>query len=460
MEDHKEQNPLGYEPVGKLLRGFAIPSIIAMVVSSLYNVVDQIFIGQGVGYLGNAATNVAFPLTTICMAITLTISIGSAAQFSLFLGRKEEEEAAKTVGNGVCMMITFGVLYAILVELLVPVCLPLFGATTEVYPLAMVYTRITAIGMPFLVTNNGMSNLARADGKPMYSMMCMVLGAIINTILDPIFIFGFHWGVAGAAWATIIGQIISCIVALCYLGRFERVTLRKEYFRLSLHRMGRTAVMGMSNGLTQLAITLVQIVMNRSLVNYGALSIYGAEIPLAASGIVMKVNGILLSVLIGINQGIQPIIGFNYGAKKYDRVRATYFLALKWDLAIGMVGLILFECFPETVLSIFGSEDALYMEFSVLFMRIFLMLVPLNGVQMLSSNFFAVIGKPLKGAMLSLTRQVFFLIPLVLILPLFWGINGCMIAAPIADLLAFLVVLYFIRKELHSMLLLSKAQAV
>lgn len=450
-ETVQTENPLGYENIGKLIRSFAIPSIIAMLVSSLYNVVDQIFIGQGVGYLGNAATNVAFPFTTICMAITLTIGIGSAARFSLYLGQKEETEAAKVVGAGFCMMLLFGVCYAVIGEFFMRPLLWTFGATKEVFPYVLSYSRITMIGMPFLVIMNGLSNLARADGSPMYSMTTMIIGAVLNIVLDPIFIFGFQWGVAGAAWATVIGQLVSCLFAGRYLWHFKRIILKKEYFRFSFSQAGKTIVMGMSNGLTQIAITVVQIVMNRSLIHYGALSIYGTDIPLAASGVVMKVNSIVFAVFIGLNQGMQPIVGFNYGAKLYSRVKKTYFTVIKVILAIALPALFVFQVFPDRVLLIFGKENKLYMEFAVMFMRTFLLFLPLGGVQMLSSNFFAAIGKPVRGAVLSLTRQVFFLIPLMLILPLFFGIKGVLYAAPGADLLAFLVVCFFILMEMRAM---------
>lgn len=446
------ENPLGYKSVGKLLSGFAIPSIIAMVISSLYNVVDQIFIGQKVGYLGNAATNVAFPLSTICMAITLCIGIGTASRYSLYLGRKKEDEAAKVVGNSLCMMVLFGVLFAVVAQIFLPTLLKWFGATSSVMPFALEYTRIVILGMPLLVIMNGMSNVARADGSPMYSMTSMLIGAVINTILDPIFLFVFEWGVAGAAWATVIGQAASCIYALLYLKRINRVEMKVKYYRLSLSQMGQTALMGMSNGLTQLAITAVQIVMNNSLVKYGELSIFGSDIPLAAAGIVMKVNGIVLAVIIGLVQGMQPIIGFNYGAKKYDRVKATYFLAVKIELVVTLIGVFFFEFFPKQVLSIFGdSEGGLYIEFACLFMRIFLVLLPLGGVQMISSNLFSAIGKPLLGTLLSLSRQVFFLIPLVLILGSIFGINGIMYAAPCSDMIAFIIVMFFIVSEFKKM---------
>lgn len=446
------ENPLGYKKISSLLSSFAIPSIIAMVVSSLYNVVDQIFIGQQVGYLGNAATNVSFPLTTICMAITLTIGIGTAARYSLHLGRGEEDEAAKVVGNSLCMMFLFGIIYAVIAEAFLPGLLNAFGCTESVFPYAMSYTRIVTLGFPLIVVMNGMSNVARADGSPMYSMTSMLIGAVINTVLDALFLMVFHWGVAGAAWATVIGQTVSCLYALLYLRKVKRTRLKRQYFRLSVNQCATTAMMGMSNGLTQLAITLVQVVMNRSLIHYGSLSIYGGDIPLAASGIVMKVNGIVLSVIIGLVQGLQPIIGFNYGARKYDRVKAAYALAIKVELIVTVIALFFFEVFPRQVLSIFGDgEDGLYIEFACMFMRAFLMLLPLGGVQMISSNLFSAIGKPLRGTMLSLTRQVFFLIPLVLIFGVVFGLKGIMYAAPVSDFFAFAVVMVFIVREFRNM---------
>lgn len=454
MTETKEKNPLGYEQIPALLKKFAIPSIIAMLVSSLYNVVDQVFIGQKVGYLGNGATNAAFPLTTICMAITLTIGIGTASRFSLYLGKGEEEQAARTVGCGICMMFGFGTVYAIIIELFLQPMLVAFGAIDEVLPYAIDYTRITAIGMPFIVVMNGMSNLARADGSPKYSMTTMIIGAVINTILDPIFIFVLEWGVAGAAWATVIGQIVSCVYAFLYIKKLKRITLRREHLRISLREMGTTAAMGMSNGLTQVAITLVQIVMNRTLVHYGELSEYGSAIPLAASGIVMKVNAIVLAVIIGITQGMQPILGFNYGAKQYDRVKAVYKLAIKCELLITLISFAVFQIFPQQVLSIFGSgegDQTLYFDFAVKFMRTFLLLLPLTGIQMISSNFFAAIGKPVKGAVLSLTRQVLFLIPLLVLFGYLFGLTGTMAAAPVSDFVAFILVMIFIFREMRLM---------
>lgn len=455
MNEIRHENPLGYEKLPKLLKSYAIPSIIAMLVSSLYNIVDQIFIGQGVGYLGNAATNVAYPLTTICLSIALLIGIGSAARFSLALGAKQKEEAALAVGNAISMMFLFGIMYFILIEIFLQPLLTVFGSTPDIMPYAKVYTRITALGMPLLIVTNGMSNLARADGSPKFSMSCMLVGAIINTLLDPLFIFIFDMGIAGAALATIIGQLVSFLMAISYIRRFKHITLKKSHFKLRVQECLKIASLGMSNSLNQLAITLVQIVLNNSLIHYGSQSIYGSEIPLACSGIVMKTNAILISVIIGISQGAQPIISFNYGAKNYDRVRGIYKLAVSSSLVISVLGFIAFQFFPKQVISLFGTGDQLYFEFAVKFMRIFLFMVLINGVQIISSNFFAAIGKAIKGVFLSLSRQVLFLIPLILVLPFFYGIDGILFAAPVADALAFCVTITLIGKELTHMKTLS-----
>lgn len=452
-----KENPLGTEKLSKLLKTYAIPSIIAMVVSSLYNIVDQIFIGQGVGYLGNAATNVAFPLTTICLAIALLIGVGAASRFSLELGAAQKENAAISVGNAFSMMVISGILYVIIVEIFLIPLLTIFGATPDVLPYAESYTRITVAGVPLLIITNGMSSLARADGSPKYSMSCMLIGAVINTILDPLFIFVFHMGVAGAAWATVIGQFFSFLMAAYYLKKFKHIELKRHHFRPKGAECRKIAALGMSNSLNQLALTFVQIVLNNSLTYYGARSIYGSEIPLACCGIVMKTNAILLSVIIGISQGSQPIIGFNYGARKYPRVRGIYKLAIGCNLAISAVGFILFQFFPKQIISLFGNGDALYFEFAVKFMRIFLFMVIINGCQLLSSNFFAAIGKPVKGAFLSMTRQVIFLIPLIIILPIFFGIDGIMFAGPVADAFAFITTAIVISREFSHMKKLETA---
>ncbi|MBE6119820.1 MAG: MATE family efflux transporter [Erysipelotrichaceae bacterium] len=441
------ENILGIEKPSKLLRSFAIPSIISMLVSSLYNIVDQIFIGQGVGYLGNAATNVAFPLTTITLAISLLIGIGSASRFSLYLGAKEYDRARHVIGNGIMAMLISSVIYVILVFLFLTPLMRAFGATDRILPYALQYTSITTLGAPFLIGTNVLSNMIRADGSPKYSMACMLVGAAMNTILDPIFIFIFSMGVAGAAWATVIGQVGSFVVGAIYLKNFKHVQLERKDFRFSLYQTLETAAIGISASINQCAILVVQIVLNNSLVYYGQFSVYGQDIPLAACGIVMKVNSILMAVIIGISQGTQPIVGFNYGAKSYERVRQTLRLSLSYGLAVSIIGWACFQLFTAPILSLFGTGDPLYFEFAIHFMKIFLSLTCVISIQIISSGYFSAVGKPLKGMVLSLTRQVLFFIPLVLILPHFLGLDGIMYSAPVADGVAFVVSLIFVLRE-------------
>lgn len=447
----KEKNPLGYEKPSLLLRKFAVPSVIAMLVSSLYNLIDQICIGQWVNYLGNGATNVAFPLTTICLSISLLVGVGSAAKFSLSLGQGNKDEAEKCVGNGLSLVLILGILYTVLVEIFLTPLLQLFGATPSILPNAISYAGITSIGMPFLIFTNVMSNLIRADGSPKYSMACMVVGAIINTILDPVFILCFDMGISGAAIATTISQIISFIMSAVYIPKFKQIKLKKTDFRLNIKRCFTISSLGISNCCTQLAITLIQIVINNSLTYYGKMSFYGEDIPLSAFGVVMKINAIFISFFVGISQGAQPIVGFNYGAKQYDRVKKIYKLSIQYSFVISVIAFIAFQFFPSYIISIFGIGDELYMEFAVKCMRILLFMIIINGVQIISSNFFAAIGKPLKGLVLSLSRQCLLLIPLMLILPLFMQLDGIMYSAPIADLTAFVISVIMIKVEFKKM---------
>ena len=333
-----------------------------------------------------------------------------------------------------------------------------FGATSTIMPLALEYTRITTLGVPFLITTNVISNLIRADGSPKYSMTCMVAGAIVNTILDPLFIFVFHMGVAGAAIATVAGQVISLFIAAWYIKSFQHIEFNKKSLRISLKDTKEMATIGMSASLNQIAILFVQIVLNNSLTYYGQFTKFGSDIPLAACGIVMKTNAILLAIIIGISQGMQPIIGFNYGAQKYERVKKTFKLAISANLVVSFIGWALFQFCTSTVLSIFGSGDANYFEFATMFMRIYLMLVCVDGVQMLSSSFFSSIKKAYLGMFLSMTRQVLFLIPLVLILPKFFGLNGILYAAPIADFVAFVVSVICILAEFKKLNELEKSR--
>ncbi len=457
--DNKKLNPLGYEKIPTLLRRFALPSIVSMLVSSLYNIVDQIFIGWGVGTIGNGATNVAFPFTSIMLAISLTIGVGAAAKFALELGRGNKAEAGKCVGVATVWGGALGILCFIIFEVFAVPMLKAFGATPNILPYALDYVRVTAIGMPFLIVSNSISNLIHADGKPRYSMLVMLAGAILNTILDPIFIFVFDMGIAGAAWATVISQIFSFVICISYIPRFRCVIVNRDVFRPSLKTTFGTMSLGLSNGLNQVAICLVQIVLNNSLIYYGAQTVYGTDIPLSAVGVVMKVNAIIMSVFIGIQQGTRPIMGYNYGAKQYSRVKDTYRLGVTVDIAIGLLGFIAFEFFPEYILLIFGKDsDPLYMEFAVMFMRIFLCTMVINGVQFLSANFFSSIGKPLRGVFLSMSRQCLLFIPLMLIIPRITnlGLMGIIISGPIADVIAVIISVIFVSFEFRTMTRLEK----
>lgn len=458
MEIRKE-NPLGYEKISTLLKKFALPSIVSMLASSLYNIVDQIFIGWGVGTIGNGATNVAFPFTSIMLAISLTIGVGSAAKFSLELGRGNKREAGRAVGVATVWGAILGILCFVLFEAFAVPMLKAFGATSDIMPYALDYVRVTAVGMPFLIVSNAISNLIHADGKPRYSMIVMMVGAVLNTILDPLFIFVFDMGIAGAAWATVISQIVSFIICILYIPRFKCVAVNRDTFRPSLKTTIRTMSLGLSNGLNQVAVCLVQIVLNNSLVYYGVQTPYGANIPLSAVGVVMKVNAIIMSVFIGIQQGTRPIMGYNYGAKEYRRVKETYRLGIMVDVIIGIIGFIAFEFFPEYVLLLFGRDsDPLYMEFAVMFMRIFLCTMVINGVQFLSANFFSSIGKPFRGVILSMSRQLLLFIPLMLIIPRTTdlGLMGIIISGPIADVIAVIISVIFVFFEFRCMTRLEK----
>ncbi len=438
---NKDANPLGYEKITLLLRRFALPSVVAMIVSSLYNVVDQIFIGQYVGPIGNAATNVSFPLTTICIAISVLAGVGGASRFSIELGRGHKEEAGRCVGAALTLALTLGVVYSVLAGTFLTPMLNAFGATEASLPYAVDYTEIIILGMPFLILSNVLSNFIRADGNPRYSMICMIVGAVINIGLDAWFVadWGFDMGMSGAALATIISQMISFVLAGAYLKRLKTVKITLDSFKVTPSQWLKVAALGTSNSVNQLAICAVQIVMNNTLAHYGALSIYGEDIPLAAFGVVMKVNSIIISVFIGMAQGSQPIVGFNYGARQFNRSKHTCMLASAVCMSFAAIGLFFFQFFPEYIIGIFGSGDSLYNEFAEKTMRTFLSMIVLNGAQMMIANYFSAIGKPIKGVILSMTRQILLIIPLMIILPMFLGLEGVLYAAPITDFLAFLL---------------------
>ena len=434
-----EENILGKEKIGKLIRKFSIPCIISLLVNSLYNIVDQIFIGWGVGYLGNGATNVVFQLTMICLAFSLMFGDGASAYLSLKLGEKKKEEAGKGVANGIAMSVIIALIMCVITLGFLPQLLNVFGCTDNLREYALKYGFIIAIGLPFMMIGTTLNSIIRADGNPKYAMTSMVLGAILNTILDPIFIFVFKMGVEGAAIATVISQIFTFIINICYIKKFKSVTLNKESFKIKASVARKVAMLGISSFITQMSIVVVMAFENNLLGKYGGQSKFGSEIPITVLGIVMKISQILNSIIIGIAAGAQPIIGYNYGAGKYDRVKRTLKTVLGLSVIISTIAFILFQTIPDKLISIFGSGDANYMEFACIAFRTYLMLVICNGIQIPSGIFFQAIGKSVKSAVLSLSRQILFLIPAMVTFGKLWGIDGILYAGPFADGLAFLI---------------------
>ena len=447
----KQENILGTEKIGKLIRKFSIPCIISLLVNSLYNMVDQIFIGWGVGYLGNGATNVVFPLTMICLAFALMLGDGASSYFSLKLGEKKKEEATKGVGNGITMSIIIAILFCAITLIFLPQLLNLFGCTDALRDYALKYGGIIAIGLPFMIIGTTLNSIIRADGSPKYAMTSMVLGAILNIILDPILIFAFKMGVEGAAIATILSQFITFILNVLYIKKFKSITLNKESFKIKLNVAKKVVTLGISSFITQMSFVFVVAVENNLLAKYGAESKFGREIPITVLGIVMKISQILNSIIIGISAGSQPIFGYNYGARKFDRVKQTLKIVLGTSVMISIFAFILFQTIPDKLISIFGSGDELYMEFACLTFRIYLLLCIFNGIQIPSGIFFQAIGKSSRSAILSLSRQIVFLIPAMFILSNIFGLMGILYSGPVADGIAFLLSVTFLIIEIRKL---------
>lgn len=430
---------LGKEKIGKLLKAFAIPCIISLVVNALYNMVDQIFIGWGVGYLGNGATNVIFPITVLCLAFSLMFGDGTSAYLSLKLGEKNKKDAQKGVANGVIASVIISVILGVLVFAFLPNLITIFGGTDNLRSYAMDYGYIIAIGIPFMMIGTTLNSIIRADGSPKYAMTSMIIGAVLNIILDPISIFVFNMGIKGAAYATIISQFVNFLINIMYLRRFKSIEITKESFKPSLKTMKNVAMLGISSFITQIAVVIIITVQNTLYNMYGASSKFGTEIPITVHGIVMKVNMILTSIIIGIAAGSQPIVGYNYGAKKYDRVKKTLKMVMLLSVCVSAVSFVLFQTIPETLIGIFGSGDELYNEFACLTFRIYLMLIICNGIQISSGIFFQAVGKPAKSAFLTLSRQILFYIPASIILSKMYGVMGVLYAGPVTDGLAFII---------------------
>lgn len=443
----ERENPLETEPIGKLLLQFSVPTTLTLLVNYLYNIVDQIFVGKGVGISGIAATNVAFPLTILCMALALLIGDGCAANVSLCLGRKEQEKADAIFGNAFFLLILVGVLSVLLGNVFLKGIILLFGATKTVYPFAMEYTRVILFGLPFLIFNVSFTAIIRADGNPKYTMISMMIGAVINLILDPIFIFGFHMGMRGAAIATIIGQIASGLICLSYIKRLKNITFVKKNLRPKVLYCKKIVSLGIPSFITQLTTAIVQIVMNNLMTIYGAATIYGSDIALSCYGMMMKIYQLAHSMFVGVSSATQPINGFNYGAKHYGRVKETYKKAGVTAILISIVWFFIYQNFAGQIASWFVKGDMLYITFSIHCFHLYMLLFFLYGFPMATASFFQAIGKSGKALTISLCRQAFFLIPLSFILSKKYGLDGALLSAPIADFFTFVIAFYLAKNE-------------
>ncbi len=462
MEKREQAEFLGTAKIPKLMLKFCVPCILSLLVSALYNIVDQIFVGNSeLSTLGNAATGVVFPIFIIAQAFAWWIGDGSAAYMNLHQGCGDTENVHRCVGTG--MVVTFAVsvtLLALFYPLKTPL-LTLFGASENSIGYAIEYFNIILGFFPVYMLMNMINAVIRADGSPNWSMFSMLTGAIVNIVLDPVFIFACHWGMAGAAWATVIGQAVSLSISVGYLFRTKTFRLKRKSFLPSFKTFGEAVKLGLSSFITQMTIVIIALVCNIMLAKYGSMSRYGADIPIAVIGIESKVFTVVINIVVGIVLGCQPIIGYNVGAGKSDRVRRLYRYILFCTLAVGIGSTLLFELAPNAVVGLFGKPTNIqnpddYWDFAQKTFRIFLALVTFTCTIKMSSIFFQAVGKPVFAVLTSLIRDIVCFVPCICILPLFWGIDGILISAPIADLAAMtvtaaLTIVYFKKAKKNAM---------
>ncbi|MDR1321591.1 MAG: MATE family efflux transporter [Gracilibacteraceae bacterium] len=424
-----------------------IPAIIANLVTAVYNIVDQIFIGNSVGLLGNAATNIAFPIAMICTAVALMTGVGAATGFNLAAGKGETVAAGKIVGSAIVLMLAAGIIIAAAVLLFLTPVVYAFGATETVFPYAKTYMFITAWSVPMAIFGTGGSIIIRSDGSPNFALGSVLSGALINVVLDAYFIFVLRMGMAGAAWATVIGQTCTGILVGLYFTRFKTIRLRRGFFAWDPSLTGRICALGMGPFVNNTSMFIVQIMLNNALNRYGAASVYGSDIPLACVGVISKLNAIVGAVVAGIAQGVQPVISYNYGAKKYKRVTEASIIAITVMLAFSGAVFLCCQLFPRQLVSIFGSGSELYYRFSEMYLRIFMFLIGVNGIQVAGGSIFTAMGKAKLSVFISLTRQILFLPPLICLLPMFFGLNGILYAGPIADGMCVLAAFFLLLRE-------------
>ena len=444
-----ENRYLGEEKVSKLLLKFSVPCVAGLLISAFYNIVDQIFIGNSsLGYLGNAATGVSFPVICIANAFAWCIGDGAASFLSICSGRNDNESAHKCVGTGITVTTIISVVLSLVCLLNIETLMSMFGASEQTLQLSVNYFRIVAAFFPVYLLMNVLNSMIRADGDPSYAMKGMLIGAITNIILDPVFIFLLDWGIEGAAWATVIGQLLSFLFCAWYFRKPKTFKLSPKSFVPDVPVLRTMVSLGASTFVTQISIVLTSLTCNIMLAKYGALSIYGPDIPISVFSIQTKVYTIVLSVVTGIVLGGQPIFGYNYGARKMDRVKELYMTVLKLTIITGVVATIICQFFPQVILSIFGSGNELYTEFGVKTFRIYLSLMTVTGLVNMTAVFFQSIGKSVHAVVASLIRDIVCFCVLAIVLPGIMesavsgsGINGVLLAAPIADIAALIVVL-------------------
>lgn len=439
--DTNRANRLGENPIGRLLLSFSLPAIIGMIANALYNVVDSIFVGRGVGSLALTAVTIAFPIMIMLMAFGMLIGIGATALVSIKLGQKKHDEAEKILGNAFAAMIIMGVLISFSMLYYIDPILRFLGATPDIFDYTKQFTTVILIGSVFQFISFGINNIIRAEGYPVISMATMLFSAGMNIILNPIFIFVFHWGIRGSALATIITQIlVSAYIIYHFTYGRSHLKLRWKYFKIERQVLLKIFAIGLSPFLLQMAASVTTFLFN----NY--LLVYGGEMAVAAMGVITRTTLMILMPIFGINQGAQPIIGYNYGAKKFDRVKRTLFLASIAATSICILGFGIIQLFSLQIIQLFNSDQAL-IDIGVRGIRIYLIMLPIVGVQIIITNYFQAIGKASKAILLSLTRQVLFLIPLIIFLPQFFKLDGIWMAGPISDFMASLLACILLYKE-------------
>lgn len=443
-------NPLGTEPIKNLIAKYSIPTALTLMVNYLYNIVDQIFVGQGVGITGMAATNVAFPLTIISASIALLIGDGCAANVSLCLGRKEQDIANRTVSHAATLLVTAGVLIFAACFVFAPQIVRLFGATQTAFAPSLVYTRTIAFGLPFLMFSTSLTAIIRADGNPKYTMKCMIIGVLINLILDPIFIFPLNMGVFGAGIATVIGQAAAGTLCLIHLRKLQTVKIKKDALKPTWPLSKQIFKLGFPSLLTQILTAVVQITFNNLMTIYGAMTVYGSDTALSVYGMMMKIYQIAHSMFVGVSSAIQPINGFNFGAKNYSRVKQTYKMAATISILVSIAWFAVYQLLGKQIGMMFVADDPLYADCAQHIFRIFMLAFFVYGLHMVTTSFFQGIGKPAQALVIPVSRQAVFLIPLALILSSKFGLDGALIAAPIADVLVFVLALTLALREFGS----------